>query len=97
MTRGDIWGRDGGEVVAWAAKQAWSDGSIGMLGFSFTGTSQIATAAYAGPALKAIMPGNVFPDLYRDLSYPGGVYNSLDPAWILAGRQFVVGAGCAER
>jgi putative CocE/NonD family hydrolase len=62
-----------------------------MLGFSFTGTSQIATAAYAGPALKAIMPGNVFPDLYRDISYPGGVYNALDPSWIIAGRQFVVG------
>ncbi|MDX6640070.1 MAG: uncharacterized protein QOF12_1081 [Solirubrobacteraceae bacterium] len=91
MTRADIWGRDGAEVIDWAAKQPWSDGNIGMLGFSFTGTSQIATAAYAGPALKAIMPGNIFPDLYRDISYPGGVYNALDPAWILAGRQFVVG------
>jgi putative CocE/NonD family hydrolase len=91
MVRGDIWGKDGAEAVDWAAKQPWSDGNIAMLGFSFTGTSQIATAAYAGPALKAIMPGNVFPDLYRDISYPGGVYNALDPAWIVAGRQFVVG------
>jgi putative CocE/NonD family hydrolase len=91
MTRADIWGRDGAEAIDWAAKQPWSDGNVGMLGFSFTGTSQIATAAYAGPALKAIMPGNVFPDLYRDISYPGGVYNALDPAWIVAGRQFVVG------
>jgi predicted acyl esterase len=91
MTRADIWGADGGEVVDWAAKQAWSDGNIAMLGFSFTGTSQIATAAYAGPALKAIMPGNIFPDLYRDISYPGGVFNLLDPAWIIAGRQIVVG------
>jgi hypothetical protein len=91
MTRADIWGRDGANAVAWAAKQPWSDGKIGMIGFSFTGTSQIATGAYAGPALKAILPFNVFPDLYRDISYPGGVYNSLDPAWIIAGRQAVVG------
>jgi uncharacterized protein len=91
MTRADIWGSDGAQVVGWAARQPWSDGSIGMIGFSFTGTSQIATAAYAGPALKAILPFNVFPDLYRDISYPGGVYNSLDPAWIIAGRQAVVG------
>jgi putative CocE/NonD family hydrolase len=91
MTWADIWGSDGGQVVDWAAKQPWSDGNIGMIGFSFTGTSQIATAAYAGPALKAILPFNVFPDLYRDISYPGGVYNSLDPAWIIAGRQAVVG------
>jgi uncharacterized protein len=97
MTRADIWGADGAQVVDWAARQAWSDGNIGMLGYSFTGTSQIATAAYAGSALKAIMPGNVFPDLYRDISYPGGVYNSLDPAWIIAGRQFVVGTAAIEQ
>jgi predicted acyl esterase len=46
--------------------------------------------------LKAIMPGNVFPDLYRDISYPGGVYNALDPAWIVAGRQFVVGTAAFQ-
>ncbi|MDT4935329.1 MAG: uncharacterized protein QOK11_3221, partial [Pseudonocardiales bacterium] len=97
MVRGDIWGKDGAEAVDWAAKQPWSDGKVAMLGFSFTGTSQIATAAYAGPALKAIMPGNVFPDLYRDISYPGGVYNALDPAWIAAGRQFVVGTNAVAQ
>jgi uncharacterized protein len=91
MTRGDIWGPDGANVVAWAAKQPWSDGKLGMIGFSFEGVSQIATAEYAGSALKAILPFNIFPDLYRDISYPGGVLNSLDPAWIIAGRQFVVG------
>jgi putative CocE/NonD family hydrolase len=96
MVRADIWGKDGAAAVDWAARQPWSDGNIGMLGFSFTGTSQIATAAYAGPALKAIMPGNVFPDLYRDISYPGGVYNALDPAWIVAGRQFVVGPAAMQ-
>jgi predicted acyl esterase len=97
MVRADVWGADGAQVVDWAARQPWSDGNIGMLGFSFVGTSQIATAAYAGSALKAIMPGNVFPDLYRDISYPGGVYNSLDPAWIVAGRQFVVGPAAAQQ
>jgi putative CocE/NonD family hydrolase len=97
MVRGDIWGKDGAEAVDWAATQPWSTGKVAMLGFSFTGTSQIATAAYAGPALKAIMPGNVFPDLYRDISYPGGVYNSLDPAWIVAGRQFVVGTNAVTQ
>jgi putative CocE/NonD family hydrolase len=67
-----------------------------MTGFSFTGTSQIATAAYAGPALKAIMPFNVFPDLYRDLVYPGGMYNSWISAWVGAGRQFAVGLASVQ-
>jgi uncharacterized protein len=97
ITRADIWGPDGAEVVDWAARQSWSDGAVAMLGFSFTGTSQIATAAYAGSALKAIMPGNVFPDLYRDISYPGGVYNSLIPAWVVAGRQVVVGGAAIQQ
>jgi putative CocE/NonD family hydrolase len=97
ITRADIWGPDGAEVVDWAARQPWSDGAVAMLGFSFTGTSQIATAAYAGPALKAIMPGNVFPDLYRDISYPGGVYNSLIPAWLAGGRQVVVGGAAIQQ
>jgi uncharacterized protein len=94
--RGDIWGRDGAQVVAWAARQPWSDGKLGMIGFSFTGVSQLATAAFAGPALKAITPENVFPDLYRDIVYPGGIYNSWITAWI-AGRNFVLGAPVLEQ
>jgi uncharacterized protein len=82
--RSDVWGQDGADVVAWAAQQPWSTGSLGMIGYSFTGTSQLATAAYAGPALKAITPGNVFPDLYRDMIYPGGIYNSWISVWIAA-------------
>jgi putative CocE/NonD family hydrolase len=90
--RADIWGKDGAEVVAWAAKQPWSTGSVGMFGFSFTGVSQLATAAFAGPALKAIAPFNAFPDFYRDLIYPGGMLNSWIPAWIVA-RDLLPGLG----
>lgn len=89
--RADEWGGDGGEIVAWAAQQPWSNGSVGMIGYSFTGVSQLATAAFAGPALKAIAPGNVFLDFYRDSIYPGGIHNGWIPLWIAAGRQFVVG------
>lgn len=90
--RADVWGADGAEVVAWAAAQSWSSGAVGMIGYSFTGVSQLATAAFAGPALKAITPGNVFLDFYRDSIYPGGIHNGWIPAWILVGRGFVVGA-----
>jgi putative CocE/NonD family hydrolase len=67
-----------------------------MIGYSFTGVSQLATAAFAGPALKAITPGNVFPDFYRDLVYPGGIHNGWIPAWI-AGRNFALGTAAVER
>jgi putative CocE/NonD family hydrolase len=90
--RTDIWGKDGADVVAWVARQRWSTGRVGMIGYSFTGVSQLATAAFAGPALKAISPGNVFPDFYRDLLYPGGIDNGWIPLWI-GGRNFVPGLG----
>src|ERR1700716_1934442 len=90
--RADIWGQDGAGVVAWAARQPWSDGNLGMIGYSFTGVSQLATAAFAGPALKAITPGNVFPDFYRDMIYPGGIHNGWIPGWI-AVRNFLPGLG----
>ncbi len=80
--RSDIWGADGAQVVDWAARQDWSSGSVGMIGYSFTGVSQLATAEHAGPALKAIAPGNVFPDLYEDMIYPGGIHNGWIPLWI---------------
>ncbi|MGH8529937.1 MAG: CocE/NonD family hydrolase [Nevskiales bacterium] len=91
VVRGDEWGADGAEVVAWAASQPWSDGTLGMIGYSFTGTSQLATAAFAGEHLKAIAPGDVFPDFYRDIVYPGGVINQWLNAWILV-RAVLLGA-----
>jgi len=85
----DVWGQDGADVVAWIAEQSWSDGRVGMYGYSFTGVSQLATATFAGPALKAISPWNVFSDFYRDMTYPGGIANTFIPLWVLAGRAYV--------
>lgn len=87
--RADQWGQDGAEASAWIAQQPWSDGQVGMVGYSFTGVSQLSTASFAGAALKAIAPWNVFTDYYRDMSYPGGVLNSFIPLWVAAGRVYV--------
>lgn len=84
------WGTDGAEVVEWAAKQPWSNGRVGMYGLSFPGTSQLTTAAFSQSGhLKAIAPWASFPDFYRDLAYPGGVFNSFIPVWIVVGRAYV--------
>lgn len=98
--RAEIWGADGGEIVDWAAQQPWSTGSVGMFGYSFTGVSQLATAAFSGPALKAIAPGNVFLDFYRDSIYLGGIHNGWIPARrgaAVRGRQRHCHNGCAGR
>ncbi len=69
------WGVDGAEAVEWAAAQPWSDGNVGMMGYSYPGIMQLVTAAQQPPHLKAIAPSNVIFDLYRDVGSPGGIPN----------------------
>ena len=47
---------DGLEIIAWLAKQSWSNGLVGMRGISWGGINTLQIAALAPPALKAIMP-----------------------------------------
>ena len=65
-------GLHGAEAVEFAAAQPWSDGKVGMAGFSYSGSSQVATAQNRPPHLRAIVPGMVLTD-YRDAIAPGGV------------------------
>jgi putative CocE/NonD family hydrolase len=68
-------GRDGAAVVEWTALQPWSDGNVGMFGHSGSGISQLYVAARQPPHLKAIIPGAAPVDMYRDISYPGGLFD----------------------
>lgn len=70
------WGRAGAQVVDWAAAQPWSTGHVGMFGSSMTGITQIGTAAFRPKGLDAITPFHIATDFYRDVAYPGGVYNA---------------------
>ncbi|SFW28530.1 CocE/NonD family hydrolase [Luteibacter sp. UNCMF366Tsu5.1] len=66
-------GEDASTVIAWLARQPWSDGRVGMFSGSYNGFTQWAAAKHHPPALKAIathatnapgidtpMQGNVF-------------------------------------
>ncbi len=57
--------RDGADLIAWIAAQPWSNGKVGMAGGSYPGITQIAVAAEAPPALKAIFPAAPTLDFYR--------------------------------
>lgn len=67
---------DGKELVAWAARQEWSDGRVGLRGGSYLGINQLLTAAQQPPALKAIFPIVPTGDNYRSV-LPGGYLTSL--------------------
>jgi hypothetical protein len=66
-------GRDGHDLVEWAAAQPWCTGRVGMTGVSYLAISQWAVAAERPPHLAAICPWEGFTDAYRDLARPGGV------------------------
>lgn len=50
---------DGYDTVDWIAKQAWSDGRVGMWGESYFGFTTWAAAVSRHPALVAIAPGDI--------------------------------------
>ena len=68
-----IQGQDGATLVNWAAALPHSDGDVGLLGASYLGINQFATAADAGPThVKAMFPIIAGNDLYRDTAFAGG-------------------------
>jgi len=62
-------------LVAWIAKQPWSDASVGAIGTSYSGNTAQLVAAANHPAVKAVVPRFIDFDIYADLSYPGGLIN----------------------
>lgn len=78
-------GEDAATVIAWVARQPWSDGRVGMFSGSYNGFTQWAAAKRHPPALKAIatnathapgidtpMQGNVF----QSFIYPWPFYTT---------------------
>ena len=65
---------DGKELVDWIAKQPWCDGNVGMMGDSYLGWSQLATASRRPTALKCIAPGVIPLDGFTGEVAPGGVF-----------------------
>ena len=59
---GPAYGKDGADIVEWAAVQSWSNGAIGMANWSWAGMSQVATAGERPAHLKAIAPGMALTD-----------------------------------
>jgi putative CocE/NonD family hydrolase len=68
-----VQGTDGATLVNWAAALPRSDGDVGLLGASYLGIDQFATAADAGPThVKAMFPIIAGNDIYKDTSFAGG-------------------------
>jgi hypothetical protein len=68
-----ILGQDGKQLVDWMAAQPWCDGNVGMVGGSYVGWSQFATARNRPAALKCITPEVILTEGYTEGFRPGGI------------------------
>ena len=68
--------QDGEEIIAWLARQSWSNGNVGMLGISWGGFNSIQIALRKPPALKAILAVDATDELFKeDVHYMDGIFH----------------------
>jgi putative CocE/NonD family hydrolase len=68
--------QDGDAVIAWLARQPWSNGKVGMLGISWGGFNSIQMALRKPPALKAILAVEATEELFtEDVHDMDGVFH----------------------
>jgi putative CocE/NonD family hydrolase len=73
--------RDGYAVVDWIVRQAWSSGSVGAYGTSYSGTTAELLAAVEHPAVKAVVPGWADFDAYTSPIRPYGLLTAFAEEW----------------
>jgi putative CocE/NonD family hydrolase len=73
---------DGSAIIEWIARQPWSNGKVGMVGFSYPGMAQLLTASTKPKNLLAIMPAMATFDEYRASWAGGGVLRKYGLAWL---------------
>ncbi|MBT3801610.1 MAG: CocE/NonD family hydrolase, partial [Bacteroidetes bacterium] len=67
-------GRDGYDTIEWLANQEFSDGKIGMVGGSYSGSVQLAAAINAPPHLVTIIPNITPATPFNNTPYENGVF-----------------------
>jgi len=83
---------DGQDTIAWAARQAWSNGKVITMGASYNAMDQWLAATRDNPALAAMITGFCPSDLYATTIYPGGAFKLGMMSWALqTGRHTLLG------
>ena len=66
--------RDGYDTVEWLAAQSWCDGNVGMIGGSYSGSTQYRAALSRPPHLKALFVRESSADYQREWVYRDGAF-----------------------
>ena len=65
---------DGYDTVEWAAALPYSNGKVGMFGWSYLGVTQMSAALAQPPHLVSLFPVVTACDYYDEWTYRGGVF-----------------------
>jgi hypothetical protein len=65
---------DGYDTVEWAAKLPYSNGKVGMFGWSYLGATQLFAALAQPPHLACLFPVVTACDYYDEWTYRGGAF-----------------------
>ncbi len=76
--------QDVAEALAWACARPWSDGRIGLNGFSASAITIYNSLHRTLPCVRTMVLKSGTFELYRDLIYPGGISNLVPAAGVLA-------------
>ena len=76
--------QDVAEALAWACARPWSDGRIGLNGFSASAITIYNSLHRTLPCVRTMVLKSGTFELYRDLIYPGGISNLVPSAGVLA-------------
>jgi uncharacterized protein len=75
--------QDVSEVLQWACNQPWSDGNLGLNGFSASAITIYNSLHLQLPCVRAaVLKSGTF-ELYRDLLWPGGISNFIPGLGVL--------------
>ena len=74
-------GHDGYDTIEWAARQPWSNGSVGTFGLSYPGAVQWLAAVETPPHLKAMVPAMTFASANL-FFYAGGAWDNSWAPWV---------------
>ena len=72
------------QTLSWACHQPWSNGNLGLNGFSASAITIYNSLHQSLPCVKvAVLKSGTY-SLYRDLLYPGGVNNFVPGLGVLS-------------
>ncbi|HEU4978516.1 MAG TPA: CocE/NonD family hydrolase, partial [Solirubrobacteraceae bacterium] len=81
------------EVLGWACRQPWSEGTLALNGFSASAITIYDSLHLALPCVRAAILKSGTWELYRDLLWPGGVSNAIPGLGVLG----LIGAPATEQ